>query len=127
MKLLMIDNYDSFTFNLYQYFGELGAEMIVERNDALSTGDVAELGVQGIVISPGPGDPDDAGVSRAVIRELGPRIPLLGVCLGMQCIADVYGGRVVRAEKVMHGKTSMVHHKGTGIFQGIPNPVRSAR
>ncbi|HOY64777.1 MAG: Aminodeoxychorismate/anthranilate synthase component 2 [bacterium ADurb.Bin236] len=127
MNIVFIDNYDSFTFNLFQYFGEQGAEMSVFRNDAVSTAEIAGMRPDAIVISPGPGTPDDAGVSRAVIRELGRDIPILGVCLGMQCVAEVFGGRVKRAEKVMHGKTSLVHHDGSGIFEGLPNPVVCAR
>jgi anthranilate synthase/aminodeoxychorismate synthase-like glutamine amidotransferase len=127
MNIVFIDNYDSFTFNLFQYFGEQGAEMSVFRNDAATASEIAAKRPDAIVISPGPGTPDDAGVSRAVIRELGRDIPILGVCLGMQCIAEVFGGRVSRADKVMHGKTSLVHHDGSGIFEGLPNPVVCAR
>lgn len=127
VKLLLIDNYDSFTFNLYQLFGELGADQTVLRNDALSTGDVIRHSPDAIVISPGPGTPADSGVSRAVIRNYAGRLPILGVCLGMQCIAEVYGGRVDRAGAVMHGKTSLIEHNGTDIFEGIPSPCEVAR
>jgi len=125
--IVIIDNYDSFTYNLAQYFGELGAEVQVYRNDALAPGEVESLAPSHIVISPGPGDPSDAGISREVIRQLGPKIPILGVCLGHQCIGEVFGGRVVRAPRLMHGKTSPIHHHGDALFAGIPQPFEATR
>lgn len=125
--LLVIDNYDSFTYNLVQYFGELGAEPVVKRNDALTPEEVESLRPERIVISPGPGTPADAGISMEVIRRLGRTVPVLGVCLGHQCIAEVYGGRVVRAERLMHGKTSPIRHQGRGVFAGLPNPFEATR
>ncbi len=125
--ILVIDNYDSFTYNLVQYLGELGAEPHVVRNDQLSVDDVCRLRPERILISPGPGDPDDGGVSNDVVRRLGPSTPILGVCLGHQCIGHVYGGRVVRAPRLMHGKTSAVHHRGDGLFTGVPSPFRATR
>jgi anthranilate synthase component 2 len=125
--IVVIDNYDSFTYNLVQYLGALGAEVRVFRNDALTCADLQQLSPSHIVISPGPGDPDDAGISVEAIRELGPRIPILGVCLGHQCIAAAFGGRVVRAARIMHGKTSLVHHKGDALFTGLPNPFEATR
>ena len=126
-RVLVIDNYDSFTYNLVQYLGELGADLVVHRNDALSVDQARELGPDAIVISPGPGRPADAGVSNAVIEHLGPEIPLLGVCLGHQCIGEVFGGRVVRAPELMHGKTSMVHHRGQGVMAGLSDPFEATR
>ena len=125
--LLMIDNYDSFTYNLVQYLGELGAEVHTVRNDALTPDDVAELDPQGIVISPGPGTPDDAGVSLALIERFSGRIPLLGVCLGHQAIGQAFGGRVVRAKRVMHGKVDRVTHNGEGVFAGLPESFEVTR
>ena len=125
--ILMIDNYDSFTYNLVQYLGELGAEVETVRNDAISTEQIRVLNPDGIVISPGPCTPDDAGISLAVVAELGETYPMLGVCLGHQCIGQVFGGRVVRADKVMHGKTSMMHHRGEGVFAGLPQPFEATR
>ncbi len=125
--ILVIDNYDSFTYNLVQYIGELNAESTVFRNDKITVDEVARLSPQKIVISPGPGTPDDAGVSMQIIKEFGQKIPILGVCLGHQSIGQVYGGTVTRAEKVMHGKTSLVHHSGEGIFQGLSNPFEATR
>jgi anthranilate synthase component 2 len=125
--ILMIDNYDSFTYNLVQYLGELGAEVETVRNDAITPAQVRELAPAGIVISPGPCTPDDAGVSLALVRELGAEIPLLGVCLGHQCIGQVYGGQVVRAARVMHGKTSLMHHRGEGVFADLPQPFEATR
>lgn len=125
--ILVIDNYDSFTYNLVQYLGELGAEIRVVRNDAISVDEVAAMGAERIVISPGPGTPNEAGISCAVIQRLGPSLPLLGVCLGHQCIGQVYGGRVVRAERLMHGKTSLIRHTGRGLFEGLPNPFEATR
>lgn len=125
--ILVIDNYDSFTYNLVQYLGELGAEPRVFRNDELTVAEVRRLRPDRILISPGPGDPDDGGISNDVVRELGPSTPILGVCLGHQCIGYVYGGRVVRAPRLMHGKTSAVHHGGRGLFAGVPSPFRATR
>lgn len=125
--LLIIDNYDSFTYNLVQYFGELRAEMVVHRNDRLTLEEAAGLRPEKIVISPGPGTPDQAGISNELIRELGSTTPILGVCLGHQCIGQVFGGEVVRADKLMHGKTSPVFHDGRGIFAGLPNPMEATR
>jgi anthranilate synthase/aminodeoxychorismate synthase-like glutamine amidotransferase len=127
MRLVIIDNYDSFTYNLVQYLGELGAELEVHRNDAISAARVVASGPDGIVISPGPGDPDRAGVSQAVIQAASGRIPILGVCLGHQCLGQVFGGRVVRAPRIMHGKTSPILHDGRGIFAGLPNPFTATR
>jgi len=125
--ILVIDNYDSFTYNLVQYLGELGAQMEVVRNDQLTVDEIAERAPERIVISPGPCTPTEAGVSVETIRELGPRIPILGVCLGHQSIGQAYGGEVVRAAKPMHGKTSPIRHTGEGIFRGIPAPFTVAR
>ena len=131
--LLVLDNYDSFTFNLVQYLGELApehpiaAELRVERNDALSLDQIRALAPAAILISPGPGDPDQSGVCLEVLQELSPTIPTLGVCLGHQSIAQVYGGKVVRAKELMHGKTSPVHHSGQGVFEGLPNPLTATR
>ncbi len=125
--ILMIDNYDSFTYNLVQYLGELGAEVKTVRNDAITTSEIRELNPRGIVISPGPCTPDDAGISLEVVAELGALFPILGVCLGHQCIGQVFGGEVVRAEKIMHGKTSLMHHRGEGVFAGLPQPFEATR
>ncbi|GMR15207.1 MAG: aminodeoxychorismate/anthranilate synthase component II [Gammaproteobacteria bacterium] len=125
--ILMIDNYDSFTYNLVQYLGELGEEVETVRNDAITTAQISELSPSGIVISPGPCTPDDAGISLAVVAELGGSFPILGVCLGHQCIGQVFGGHVVRADQVMHGKTSMMHHRGEGVFAGLPQPFEATR
>ena len=131
--LLVIDNYDSFTFNLVQYFGELAAqhplaaELRVERNDALTVAEIHELKPDAILLSPGPGDPDQAGICLQVLKELSPEIPTLGVCLGHQALAQAYGGRVVRAAELMHGKTSPVMHRGEGVFAGLPQPLTATR
>ncbi|EHW6508793.1 aminodeoxychorismate synthase component 2 [Salmonella enterica] len=125
--ILLIDNYDSFTWNLYQYFCELGAEVQVRRNDALTLAHIDALNPQKIVISPGPCTPNDAGISLAVIRHYAGRIPMLGVCLGHQAMAQVFGASVVRAAKVMHGKTSSVTHNGQGVFRGLPSPLTVTR
>ena len=125
--LLIIDNYDSFTYNLVQYFGELGADPQVRRNDAITPEEVEKLKPKKIVISPGPGRPQDAGISMELIRRLGSRVPLLGVCLGHQCIGEVYGGKVVRAGRLMHGKTSPIQHDGKGVFAKLPNPFEATR
>jgi anthranilate synthase component 2 len=125
--LLMLDNYDSFTYNLVQYLSELGADVRVVRNDALTVAEIERLDPERIVISPGPGVPDQAGVSLAVIEALAGRIPILGVCLGHQAIGQAFGGHIVRAGKVMHGKTSPVLHRGQGVFNELPNPLRATR
>ena len=125
--LLMLDNYDSFTFNLVQYLQELGAEVRVERNDALSVEQIDALAPDKIVISPGPCTPNEAGVSLDVIRQLGPRIPIFGVCLGYQALGQVYGGKVIRAGRIMHGKTSPIRHEGKGVFAGLPSPFEATR
>jgi anthranilate synthase component 2 len=125
--LLMIDNYDSFTYNLVQYLGELGAEVTVYRNDQISVDDIAGLAPERIVISPGPCTPNEAGISMAVVERFGGHLPILGVCLGHQSIGQVLGGRVVHAHAVMHGKTSMIHHRNTGVFAGLPNPFQATR
>jgi anthranilate synthase component 2 len=125
--ILMIDNYDSFTYNLVQYLGELGAEVKTVRNDAITIAEIRELRPQGIVISPGPCTPDDAGISLEVVAELGGLFPILGVCLGHQCVGQVFGGHVVRADQVMHGKTSLMHHHGEGVFAGLPQPFEATR
>ena len=125
--LLIIDNYDSFTYNLVQYFGELGAEMKVFRNDVLSVADVAAMNPERICISPGPCTPNEAGISCELIAKLGATIPILGVCLGHQSIGQVYGGDVVRADRLMHGKTSPIHHEGKSVFAGMPNPFEATR
>jgi anthranilate synthase/aminodeoxychorismate synthase-like glutamine amidotransferase len=125
--VLLIDNYDSFTYNLAQYLGELGAEVLVRRNDEVTVEEVARLGPARIVISPGPGRPEDAGVSIDLILRFGPERPVLGVCLGHQAIGLAFGGRVVRAPRVVHGKTSRVEHDGRGVFAGLPAPFVAAR
>jgi anthranilate synthase component 2 len=131
--ILVIDNYDSFTYNLVQYLGELGEELPVAadirvyRNDEITVEDIRHLQPDGIVISPGPGRPEDAGVSPQVIAELGPEVPLLGVCLGHQGIGQVFGGRVTSAAELMHGKTSAIEHTGVGVFEGLPNPMTATR
>ncbi|MSP16131.1 MAG: aminodeoxychorismate/anthranilate synthase component II [Myxococcales bacterium] len=125
--LLLIDNYDSFTWNLAQYLGELGADVRVVRNDAITVGAVTALAPDEIVISPGPGTPNDAGISLALIRAVAGKIPLLGVCLGHQAIGQVFGGSVVRAGRVMHGKVSQISHDGRGLFAGLPEPFEATR
>ncbi|HBT5615872.1 TPA: aminodeoxychorismate synthase component 2 [Klebsiella pneumoniae] len=125
--ILLIDNYDSFTWNLYQYFCELGAEVLVRRNDALTLEEIAALAPEKIVISPGPCTPDEAGISLAVIRHYAGKTPLLGVCLGHQAIAQAFGATIVRAAQVMHGKTSLIEHNGEGVFQGLNNPLTVTR
>ena len=125
--LLMIDNYDSFTFNLVQYFGELGEEVKVVRNDELSSEEIAALNASSIVISPGPCTPNEAGVSLAVLGKLSAKVPIFGVCLGHQSIGQAFGGKVVRARQIMHGKTSMIHHNGQGVFRSLPNPFEATR
>jgi anthranilate synthase component II len=125
--ILVIDNYDSFTFNLVQHLGELGADMVVKRNDEIGVEDVERLGATAIVISPGPCAPAQAGISVPVVQRWGATIPTLGVCLGHQAIGEAYGGKVVRAGRVMHGKTSEVEHDGTGLFAGVPSPMQVMR
>ncbi len=125
--LLMIDNYDSFTYNLVQYLGELGQRVAVYRNDQITLNDVDALSPSHIVISPGPCTPKEAGISVDLVREYGSKIPILGVCLGHQSIAQAYGGVIVRARKLMHGKTSMIEHKGEGIFNNLPSPFQATR
>ncbi|WP_434638434.1 aminodeoxychorismate synthase component 2 [Klebsiella sp. I138] len=125
--ILLIDNYDSFTWNLYQYFCELGAEVLVRRNDELTLQEIAALAPQKIVISPGPCTPNESGISLAVIAHYAGQVPLLGVCLGHQAIAQVFGATIVRAAKVMHGKTSPIQHNGQGVFQGLNNPLTVTR
>ncbi|MGC1677824.1 MAG: aminodeoxychorismate/anthranilate synthase component II [Candidatus Binataceae bacterium] len=127
INLLMIDNYDSFTYNLVQYLGELGAAVTVKRNDALDVPAARAMRPDAIVISPGPGTPKESGVSLAILRELGGEMPILGVCLGMQCIGDAFGGRVVRAGRLMHGKTSPIIHDGRTIFAGLPRSFDAMR
>jgi len=127
LKVLLIDNYDSFTYNLAQIFGELGADVVVKRNDEVALADIQTLRPARICISPGPGRPRDAGISCDVIRDFGAQIPLLGVCLGHQCIGEVFGGEIVRAPKLMHGKTSAISHKGTGVFENLAKPFEATR
>jgi len=125
--ILVLDNYDSFTYNLVQYFGELGANLRVVRNDQITVDEIAQLAPERIVVSPGPCTPSEAGISSEVIKTFGPRIPILGVCLGHQCIGEVYGGDVVRADRLMHGKTSPILHRGEGVFKGLPSPFEATR
>ena len=125
--LLMIDNYDSFTYNVVQYLGELGADVHVVRNDEIAVADIAALSPEKIVISPGPCTPNEAGVSMAVIKEYAGKLPILGICLGHQSIGQAFGGEVIRARKVMHGKTSPVHHRGDGVFRGLSQPFEATR
>jgi len=125
--IAVIDNYDSFTYNLVQYLGTLGAQLDVRRNDAITVEALAALPLEGLVISPGPGEPRDAGISEAAILRLAGQVPILGVCLGHQALGEVYGGRVARAAKLMHGKTSPILHKGRGLFAGLDNPFEATR
>jgi len=125
--ILMIDNYDSFTYNLVQYLGELGQKLVIKRNDKVTITQIKKLKPKKIVISPGPGRPSDAGISNDVIREFAGKIPILGVCLGNQCIGEVFGGDVVQARRLMHGKTSMIYHNKKEIFKNIPNPFEATR
>lgn len=125
--LLMIDNYDSFTYNLVQYLGELGADVAVCRNDEVSLDEVAEMQPERIMVSPGPCTPDQAGISMAAIKHFAGKVPVLGVCLGHQSIGKVYGGKIVHANKIMHGKTSLIHHEGKHVFAGLKNPYTATR
>ena len=125
--LLLLDNYDSFTYNLYQYLSELGADVTVIRNDKTTIEDIEGMAPEGIVISPGPCTPSEAGISNDVIRHFGAKLPVLGVCLGHQCIGEAYGATVDRAGEIRHGKTSMVHHDGKGVFAGLPDPFEAIR
>jgi anthranilate synthase/aminodeoxychorismate synthase-like glutamine amidotransferase len=127
LMVLLIDNYDSFTYNLAQYFGELGCELLVKRNDEISLDEIAELAPERICISPGPCTPREAGISKEVILRFGHQIPTLGVCLGHQCIAEAYGGDVIRAGHLMHGKSSMIRHNGSLLFSDLPNPFEAGR
>jgi anthranilate synthase/aminodeoxychorismate synthase-like glutamine amidotransferase len=126
-RVLVIDNYDSFVYNLVQYLGELGADPLVYRHDGLDLQKIEQIDPDGLLISPGPGRPDDAGISNQAIQALAGKRPILGVCLGHQCIGQVFGSQVVRAASVMHGKTSMVHHDGRGVFDGLPDPLEATR
>ena len=126
-RVLVIDNYDSFVYNLVQYLGELGAEPIVARHDAVDLDEVGRIAPDGILISPGPGTPADAGLSNTLIAEWSSQVPVFGVCLGMQCMGEVFGGRVIRAPQVVHGKTSLIRHQGEGVFAGLPSPLVATR
>ncbi len=125
--ILVLDNYDSFTYNLVQYFGELGADLRVVRNDRITVAEIETLAPERIIVSPGPCTPSEAGISSEVIKTFGPRLPILGVCLGHQCIGEVYGGEVVRADRLMHGKTSPIIHHGQGVFKDLPSPFEATR
>ena len=125
--ILMIDNYDSFTYNLVQYLGELGERLVVKRNDAITVADVRRMKLSSLVISPGPGTPSDAGISNELIKTFAGQIPILGVCLGHQCIGAVFGGEVIRAKRPMHGKTSRIYHTKDALFAGLPNPFEATR
>ena len=126
-RVLVLDNYDSFVYNLVQYLGELGAEPIVHRHDVLTLDQIIDIDPDGVLISPGPGRPEDAGLTNEVIRHFAGKRPVLGVCLGMQAIGQVFGGEVVRAKEVMHGKTSLIRHQGAGVFAGLPDPLEATR
>ncbi len=127
MTTLLIDNYDSFTYNLYQYLAEMGADVVVRRNDEVTIDECRQIAPDHVVISPGPGNPDDAGISRDVIREFAGKVPVLGVCLGHQCVYDVFGGDVAGAGEIKHGKTSVISHDGKGVFEGIPEDFEAVR
>ena len=127
VMLLLIDNYDSFTYNLFQYLSELGAEVVVVRNDEVTLDEIDQMKPERIIISPGPSTPLKAGISNEVIRRFGPRLPILGVCLGHQCVGYSYGGRIVRAREIRHGKSSLIHHRGQGVFAGLPQPFPAIR
>jgi anthranilate synthase component 2 len=126
-RILVVDNYDSFVYNLVQYLGELGAEPLVHRSDALTLDEIVAIEPDAVLVSPGPGRPEDAGLSGAIIERFAGERPVLGVCLGHQCIGQVYGGEVVRAPEIMHGKTSLIHHDGSGVFAGLPSPFEATR
>jgi len=126
-RILVIDNYDSFVYNLVQYLGELGADPVVHRHDAITLDEVAAIDPDGILVSPGPGRPQDAGLSNTVIAEWSSRVPVFGVCLGLQCMGEVFGGKVIRAPEVVHGKTSFIRHRDVGVFEGLPNPIEATR
>lgn len=125
--ILIVDNYDSFTYNLAQYFGELGCALMVKRNDAVSLDEISSLRPTHVCISPGPGRPAQAGLSNDIVRRFAPELPLLGVCLGHQCIGEVFGGRIVAAPRLLHGKTSQIQHNGRGVFANLPNPFTATR
>jgi anthranilate synthase/aminodeoxychorismate synthase-like glutamine amidotransferase len=125
--ILIVDNYDSFTYNLVQYFGELGCAVMVKRNDAVSLDEISSLRPTHVCISPGPGRPAQAGLSNDIVREFSARVPLLGVCLGHQCIGEVFGGKIVAAPRLLHGKTSQIRHNGSGVFANLPNPFTATR
>ena len=125
--ILMIDNFDSFTYNLVQYLGEMGQELVVRRNDDITTDEITEMAPQKIIISPGPCSPNEAGISVEAIAKFAGKIPILGVCLGLQCMGQAFGGNIVRAKKLMHGKTSPMFHDGKGVFEGIPSPFDATR
>jgi anthranilate synthase component 2 len=125
--LLLIDNYDSFTYNLAQYFGELGCELLVKRNDEISLDEIGALAPEHICISPGPCTPRHAGISKDIVLRFGAKVPILGVCLGHQCIAEAYGGRIVRAASLVHGKSSTIRHNGSGLFTDLPTPLEAGR
>lgn len=125
--LLLIDNYDSFTYNLAQYFGELGCELLVKRNDEISLDEIGALAPEHICISPGPCTPREAGISKDIVLRFGAKVPILGVCLGHQCIAEAYGGRIMRASSLVHGKSSTIRHNGSGLFTGLPAPFEAGR
>jgi anthranilate synthase/aminodeoxychorismate synthase-like glutamine amidotransferase len=125
--ILIVDNYDSFTYNLAQYFGELGCALMVKRNDAISLDEISSLRPTHVCISPGPGRPAQAGLSNEIVRRFAPQLPLLGVCLGHQCIGEVFGGRIVAAPRLLHGKTSQIKHNGSGVFTNLPNPFTATR
>lgn len=125
--LLMIDNYDSFTYNLVQYLGELGEEVVVHRNDEITVNEIAAMKPDRIVVSPGPCTPNEAGVSVPLVKQFAGKIPILGVCLGHQSIGQAFGGHIVHAQQLMHGKTSQIHHRGEGVFRDLPNPYRATR
>jgi para-aminobenzoate synthetase component II len=125
--LLLIDNYDSFTYNLAQYFGELGCELVIKRNDEISLDEIGALAPEHICISPGPCTPREAGISKDIVLRFGAKVPILGVCLGHQCIAEAHGGRIVRAASLVHGKSSTIRHNGSGLFTGLPTPLEAGR
>jgi anthranilate synthase component II len=125
--MLMIDNYDSFTYNLVQYLGELGADVLVHRNDKITVAEIEKLNPERIMVSPGPCTPNEAGVSMEVIKHFSGKLPILGVCLGHQSIGQVFGGKIIHAKEIMHGKTSMIHHNNTGVFKGLTNPYEATR